>query len=199
MINQKKRNLFLIILLTSFMVLAVSGVTYAFFAAVMVGDETSTVVDFTSTVVSLDFADGETNAIITDKNILPGWSNIKKFSVTGTNTTTDRTVYYDVILHVTENTFSADGVLKYELAVNSGTGALASSGNVPIKSGDFKLFGVSKPSIGPNSSNVVHNYSFKLLFPNDEFNPQYEQGATFKGYITISSDTQISKDSNYNK
>ena len=78
--QDKKPNIITIIGAIVLLVLAVVGLSYAFFSAFINGGETDTSVEGTGANLSLVYTDGK--SVITSSNIMPGWSATKTFTVT---------------------------------------------------------------------------------------------------------------------
>ena len=171
--------------------------TYAFFAAVITSNETSANISGNAADISLTFADANDNGTIVAEKILPGWKDVKEFTITGLNKNKTRNLYYDVVMVVLENDFIL-GELKYTLA-GSGTGSVSvTSSDIPNNptGGKFNL-STEKAYFPVESDNVVHSYTLTVEYIETDY-PQYLDNNVFSAYITVESGTYMSRDEEYN-
>ena len=191
--NNKKSNgntILLTIIGIATLLIAVVGTTFAYFNAVVVGNENPPPIRVTSGVLSMHFEGGPA---INVQHIYPreeSWAT-KTFSIQGTTDTNVR-LYYNISLIINENTFGEDSgrddVLVFTLEVDSSSSSNGSTiapisatniprvGPVPIGTGHF---------VGPIEGNATHTYHLRLFFPDRGFNQDAEQGKTFRAHIHV--------------
>ena len=113
-VKDKKPNIIAIIGAVILLVLAVVGLSYAFFSAYIKGSETDTTIEGTGAKLSLIYTDGK--SIITASNIMPGWSATKTFTVTNDG---EADTYYKLKISNITNAF-VDGGLTFSIASSDG-------------------------------------------------------------------------------
>lgn len=181
-----KKN-FIFISIIVFLLLILSGISYAYFATKYIGVESSTSIKATSGEMSITFANG--SGIITVNNIVPSSSAFatKNFTVTGNNSTNDA-MYYRLKLIIEDNTFS-DRAISYTLSStntsSNGSVATSISSNIGIlQDTDYIILGVGKFLGGLNK---IHNYSLKLYFLDNNQNQSTDMNKNFKAHVEIES------------
>ena len=112
--KDKKPNIIAIIGAIVLLVLAVVGLSYAFFSAFIKNGETDTSIEGTGANLSLVYTDGK--SVITSSNIMPGWSATKKFTVTNNG---EADTYYKLNISNITNEF-VDGGLTFSIASTDG-------------------------------------------------------------------------------
>ena len=112
--QDKKPNIIAIIGAIVLLVLAVVGLSYAFFSAFINGGETDTSVEGTGANLSLVYTDGK--SVITSSNIMPGWSATKTFTVTNNG---EADTYYKLNISNITNEF-VEGGLTFSIASADG-------------------------------------------------------------------------------
>ena len=177
--NNKRTLIKGIILL---MLVAVIGTTYAYFAANITGNEsTSTIVVTGGTMeIVYDNLSGTIEAYdIYPKN--DAWVT-KNFTVTGNNST-NKNMKYKLALKVDKNTFSS-GALTYSLTSTntSNKGTIVASKTNQVISGSEVKFGTGS---FPKGEDMVHTYTFELFFKDTGENQNIDQGKQFAGYMII--------------
>ena len=118
-IKDKKPNIIAIIGAVILLVLAVIGLSYAFFSAFIKGSETDTTIEGTGAKLSLIYTDGK--SVITSSNIMPGWSATKTFTVTNNG---EGTAYYKLNISNITNEFVTGG-LTFSITSNDGGATIA--------------------------------------------------------------------------
>lgn len=113
-VKDKKPNIIAIIGAVILLVLAVVGLSYAFFSAYIKGSETDTSIEGTGAKLSLVYADGK--SVITSSNIMPGWSATKTFTVTNNG---EADTYYKLKISNITNAF-VEGGLTFSIASSDG-------------------------------------------------------------------------------
>ena len=88
--NKIKNDVTVSIFLVILIIVTTMSVTFAYFRAVITSANSSINASGSSANVSLTFANGTTNEAIVGDKIIPGWSDIKKFTITGINTNTNK-------------------------------------------------------------------------------------------------------------
>jgi hypothetical protein len=165
-------------------VLLIIGVSYAYFAATITGNETSTTITGTAGTISLTFAGG---ANITATNLAPDSDPFatKNFTVTSNNTT-DKTSTYNLNLVIDENGF-ASGNIKYTL---TGTNT-NSNGKEVTTIADQKDIGTGTGTyyLGmgyfTNGTSKVHTYVLKLYYPESNADQSADMGKTIRAHVSI--------------
>ena len=112
--QDKKPNIIAIIGAIVLLVLAVVGLSYAFFSAFIKNGETDPSIEGTGANLSLVYTDGK--SVITSSNIMPGWSATKKFTVTNNG---EADTYYKLNISNITNEFVEDG-LTFSIASTDG-------------------------------------------------------------------------------
>jgi hypothetical protein len=181
--NHNKKIIILLSLLVLVLLIAL-GVTYAYFAATITGNETSTTITGTAGTISLTFAGG---ANITATNLAPDSDPFatKNFTVTSNNTT-DKTSTYNLNLVIDENGF-ASGNIKYTL---TGTNT-SSNGKEVTTIADQKDIGTGTGTyyLGmgyfTNGTSKVHTYVLNLYYPESNADQSADMGKTIRAHVTI--------------
>ena len=194
--NKIKNDVTVSIFLVILIIVTTMSVTFAYFRAVINSANSSINASGSSANVSLTFANGTTNEAIVGDKIIPGWSDIKKFTITGINTNTNKKDFtYDILMVVDANTFDS-GELLYDL---DGNGYTISNKKIPslseITNNKFSLFpsGTSLPVVAGGTSSVTHSYTLTIKYPNLENVPQYVDGKTFAAHIIVESSSKITR------
>lgn len=194
--NRIRNDVTVAIFLVILLVVTTMSVTYAYFKAVIRSTNSSILTSGSSANVSLTFANGSTNASIVGSKIIPGWSSVKKFTVTGVNTNTNsKSIIYDILMVVDSSTFDS-GELLYDF---SGNGYNIKDQKILNKSSltnsKFSLFpsGSSLPVIAGGTSSVTHSYTLTIKYPNLEDVPQYVDGKVFTAHIILESSSKVTR------
>ena len=112
--QDKKPNIIAIIGAIVLLVLAVVGLSYAFFSAFIKNGETDTSIEGTGANLSLVYTDGK--SVITSSNIMPGWSATKTFTVTNNG---EADAYYKLNISNITNEF-VEGGLTFSISSTDG-------------------------------------------------------------------------------
>ena len=112
--QDKKPNIIAIIGAIVLLVLAVVGLSYAFFSAFIKNGETDTSIEGTGANLSLVYTDGK--SVITSSNIMPGWSATKTFTVTNNG---EADTYYKLNISNITNEF-VEGGLTFSISSTDG-------------------------------------------------------------------------------
>ena len=175
--NLKVNKKYQIALLAIAIMLIVSGVSYAYFAAYVVGTSNPNIV--TSGTMKINYTDGpEVNLV----NAIPGDTLTKTFTVKNTGTVATA---YDIYLSDLINTFVDQSDLAYTLT--SDTGANITS-DTQLPSASTKM--ISSQNITPNET---QSYTLTIKFLNKNEAQDDNQGKLFKTTIKIneSSDADL--------
>ena len=190
--NQVTLAFFIIMLL----VVTTASVTFAFFKTVIKSSNSSIIATGSAAKLSITYANDSNNSTIVGEKIIPGWSDVKKFTIIGENTNTvNKDLTYDILLVIDTNTFLT-GELVYDL---QGNGFSISNQIIPTKSeisnGEISLFptGITKPFFAANSSSSTHSYTLTVKYPYLENEPQYATGKKFVAHVSVESSAQITR------
>lgn len=185
--NRNPRNLFFVITVAVTLLMVIGGISYAYFTALIEGDEEATTITVSGGTLNIVY-DGGSKITISD--IFPKTEAItsKTFTVTGNNTT-GLDMPYTVNLVVVSNTFTA-GALKYQLRStnNQANGTIIP----PIPTSQNFGTGVEEILLGngifsgPTDGNKIHTYILDVFFPITAENQNIDQGKEFNAYIEIS-------------
>lgn len=186
MVNKIKEkignNKVLKIVLVSFLAIIVGiGISYAFYAAIIKGNETSTTLQLEAGTLSINYDGGGT---IIAKGFLPGDQPFatKTFSLVGNNDS-DLYMPYTVSLVVDANTFNS-GSLRYSFSGKKSSDNGKIIGNVRnIVTGNVIELGTGY--FEPNANDVDHTYTLELYFPDDGTDQSDEMNAIFEAHIKI--------------
>lgn len=197
-LNKKKRILIIMITI-GLLLIVIIGVALAYMAPNINNTETSSTIVFNSGTVAIVYNNGENQ--INAKDVLPGWTAIKEFSLTAKNNTdidASDVMNYALKLVVEENTFS-NGAITYKLEGvnenNNGTLAyiLPNSLNT-VKKGATKTISLGYGTFEQTDAikdGVTHNYTLTIAFPNKTYESQSnDMGRLLSAYITIEKPTE---------
>ena len=112
--RDKKPNMIAIIGAVVLLILAVVGLSYAFFSAFIKNGETAPSIEGTGANLSLVYTDGK--SVITSSNIMPGWSATKTFTVTNNG---EADTYYKLNISNITNEF-VEGGLTFSISSTDG-------------------------------------------------------------------------------
>ena len=165
------------------------GMAYAYFKATINNTESASTISIESGELIINYQ-GNTADIVAS-GIVPGWSETKKFTLSGKNTTktnefhTDNNLYYKIILAIDNNTFSK-GALTYSLAkdsTSSTNGKMADEASGTINQSGNQVIGYGYFS--ETSTFVDHIYNLTISFPSTEYDQSADNGKSFAAHITI--------------
>lgn len=194
--NRIKNDVTVSIFLVILIIVITMSVTFAYFRAVINSANSSINASGSSANVSLTFANGSSNETIVGDKIIPGWSDIKEFTITGVNTNTNnKDLTYDILMVVDANTFDS-GELLYDL---EGNGYSIKNQKIlslsEISDDKFSLFTSENnlPVISGGTSSVTHSYTLTIKYPNLLDVPQYVDGKVFAAHIIVESSSKITR------
>ena len=165
------------------------GMAYAYFKATVNNAESASTISIESGELIINYQ-GNTADIVAS-GIVPGWSETKKFTLSGKNTTktnefhTDNNLYYKIILAIDNNTFS-EGALTYSLAkdsTSSTNGKMADEAEGTINQSGNQVIGYGYFS--ETSTFVDHIYNLTISFPSTEYEQSADNGKSFAAHVTI--------------
>lgn len=171
------------IVLVSFLAIILGvGISYAFYAAIIKGNETSTTLQLEAGTLSINYDGGN---VVNAKGFLPN-SDVpfatKTFSLVGNNDS-DLYMPYTVSLVVDANTFNS-GSLRYSFSGKKSSDKGKIIGNVRnIVTGNVIELGSGY--FEPNANDVDHTYTLELYFPDDGTDQSDEMNAIFEAHIKI--------------
>ena len=217
--NENKSNtLLLTVIGVATLLVAVVGASFAYFTAQLSGTETNTTLTVQAGTLTISYEGGSTlnpngtNAL----DILPVTTGepiiTKKFTVTGTNTTTTK-MPYAVQMNFTTNEFTEPGLLyslEYTSPITNGSGlpenkiteslvtptdptelaafqtaldALFTTNAVPY--GTTSPFSLGTAYFEGPVTNYVHSYTLKIYFPDNGKKQDEHKGKEFKANIEV--------------
>ena len=171
------------------------GMAYAYFKATINNVESASTISIESGELTINYQ-GNTADIVAS-GIVPGWSETKKFTLSGKNTTktnefhTDNNLYYKIILAIDNNTFS-EGALTYSLAkdsTSSTNGKMADEASGTINQSGNQIIGYGYFS--ETSTFVNHIYNLTISFPSTEYDQSADNGKSFATHVTIGEGKQV--------
>lgn len=166
------------------------GMAYAYFKATVNNAESASTISVESGELTINYQGNTANIVAS--GIIPGWSETKKFTLSGKNTTktnefhTDNNLYYKIILAIDNNTFS-EGALTYSLAkdsTSSTNGKMADEASGTINKSGNQIIGYGYFS--ETSTFVDHIYNLTISFPSTEYEQSADNGKSFAAHVTIS-------------
>ena len=169
--QDKKPNIIAIIGAIVLLVLAVVGLSYAFFSAFINGGETDTSVEGTGANLSLVYTDGK--SVITSSNIMPGWSATKTFTVTNNG---EADTYYKLNISNITNEF-VEGGLTFSIASADGGTSVAE-----------QAVGTTTRTISPSitiAEGATHTYTVTAKYINLNTDQTPDLGKSFSYTIGI--------------
>ena len=166
-----------------FGILAIIGVTYAFFSASIVGDRKNVSVDMTDLKIIFTNGDAiEANDISAEDNL----DIVKSFSV---ENKTKNDYKYNIVIESLLNTFKTSGYLVYKITSNDGGYNMTEFADVPKRS-------TASDTVLAYSINVpaksIHNYNIEIKYINSETeNQSADSNATLSGKLFIGKGTPM--------
>ena len=170
-VKDKRPNIIAIIGAIVLLVLAVVGLSYAFFSAFINGGETDTSVEGTGANLSLVYTDGK--SVITSSNIMPGWSATKTFTVTNNG---EADTYYKLNISNITNEF-VEGGLTFSIASADGGTSVAE-----------QAVGTTTRTISPSitiAEGATHTYTVTAKYINLNTDQTPDLGKSFSYTIGI--------------
>ena len=171
------------------------GMAYAYFKATVNNAESASTISVESGELTINYQGNTANIVAS--GIVPGWSETKKFTLSGKNTTktnefhTDNNLYYKIILAIDNNTFS-ESALTYSLAkdsTSSTNGKMADEASGTINKSGNQIIGYGYFS--ETSTFVDHIYNLTISFPSTEYEQSADNGKSFAAHVTIGEGKQV--------
>ena len=165
------------------------GMAYAYFKATINNAESASTISVESGELTINYQGNTANIVAS--GIVPGWSETKKFTLSGKNTTktnefhTDNNLYYKIILAIDNNTFS-ESALTYSLAkdsTSSTNGKMADEASGTINQSGNQIIGYGYFS--ETSTFVDHIYNLTISFPSTEYEQSADNGKSFACHVTV--------------
>ena len=169
--QDKKPNIIAIIRAIVLLVLAVVGLSYAFFSAFIKNGETDPSIEGTGANLSLVYTDGK--SVITSSNIMPGWSATKTFTVTNNG---EADTYYKLNISNITNEF-VEGGLTFSIASADGGTSVAE-----------QAVGTTTRTISPSitiAEGATHTYTITAKYVNLHKDQTPDLGKSFSYTIGI--------------
>ena len=173
--QDKKPNIIAIIGAIVLLVLAVVGLSYAFFSAFIKNGETDPSIEGTGANLSLVYTDGK--SVITSSNIMPGWSATKTFTVTNNG---EADTYYKLNISNITNEF-VEGGLTFSIASVDGGTSVAE-----------QAVGTTTRTISPSitiAEGATHTYTITAKYVNLDKDQTPDLGKSFSYTIGIEAST----------
>ncbi|MEG1995767.1 MAG: InlB B-repeat-containing protein [Bacilli bacterium] len=171
--NNKKVILTLSIVSALTLLLAVVGITYAYFTANVIGNDKASSMIVNTGTLSVDFIDGPQISL---PNAMPGASVTKTFKVINTGTVP---VHYNIRWDKVVNTFATKSDLVYE--VKRSTGKVITGEAVAPEFNEY-LPGATDLIINKDE---MHEYTFKITFKETGAAQNDNQGKSFSGMLQV--------------
>ena len=189
--DDKGQSIFLSIIGIATLLVAIIGATFAWFSINVSGNENPSPIGAVApNLGQVNFNDGVTIDI---KELVPGSSSKKTFTIGQTDPSATGQIKYNIILNVESNTLTpnADGQFVYSLSgsgnTNGGTLAKVESKEVPTES---TIIGS-----GVIEGYEVHTYEYTIGLNYIDADQNAAQGKEFSGYLSV----QIADESKYPK
>ena len=174
--NRNKKIITISIISVLFGILLITGLTYAFIKANVLGNNEDITGSFTN--VRVDYTD---DSSISGSNILPGWTQTKTMTISNPGETTVYNLNFNNLI----NTFET-GYLMYTVTSNDG-GCNVAKTSIP--------YVITEPSTRLICSNTiltgdVHTYTITIEYvkydsSGNELNHTPDMGKTFSGFIEL--------------
>ncbi|NLD15983.1 MAG: hypothetical protein GX666_00180, partial [Tissierellia bacterium] len=184
--KKSKKNKIHTILNIILSIIAVAGISYAYFAADIRNSETTSTIFGDAGEMVINY-DGGPNIVVGQMTPSNDPFATKKFTVTGNSSITS-TMYYNISIIKESNTFT-----DYGLAYNLTSTNTNNNGTIiPSSTKDLCYFLTGEGEevlgngtfTGPTNGNKVHTYTLKLYFPDEEYQIE-NQSKSFEFYISI--------------
>lgn len=153
-------------------------VSYAYFSARIIGNESTSTIKGTAAYLELTFSDGSKQ--ISASNIVPGWSDSKTFSVENTG---EETAYYKLKISNITNPLVSGG-LSFSITSSNG-------GATVTKQQVLNLTRVISDAVAI-PINTTHNYTITTYYDRTETDQSPDLEESFSYTITIESTEPVS-------
>ncbi len=173
----KRQKLILSLIFVLFLLLALIGITYAYFLTRIIGNNTTDKsVEGTLGELEIEYKDG--NGLINNDNMMIGDTLVKTFTVE--NTGTLRVGSYKVIFENVVNPIELGDGLVYTLTCES-------SKNIPCNGASKTNFPKSDADIVTNSIGVgeIQTYTLTVTYEDNSYDQSDYMGASFQAKVNI--------------
>lgn len=192
--NDKRQNIFLIVISLLTLFFAVVGATFAYFTIVVQGNEEASSVMLKSVKLGqVVFQDGQEISLL---EIYPGDSASKTFTIENTGSNVDTPIRYNVYLVQSRNEFASKGIadFRHEIIASSKTSTSDESvlGVLPSTTVPSPSTSTTTPIFsGILYGNDIHSYTYKIGLIESNSDQNNAQGLTFLGKIQVEVDDGV--------
>ena len=183
----KSNKIKIIIVTTLIFLVAISGISYAYFTIQVVGNDTASSMRLTTANLSLVYNDVQ---IISDEYIIPGWSQTKTLTVTNNG---NQEVDYIIKFRELQNTI-INGELVMSATCAASTGTCDNLPERAIHSASTQITDAYMYGPISISAGVTHTYTVTIEFKETGSNQNYNQNKSFVGTLNIGDGTATSED-----
>ena len=174
-----KSNKIKIIILTSLIFLvAISGISYAYFTIQVVGNDTASSMRLTTANLSLVYNDVQ---IVSGENVIPGWTQTKTLTVYNDG---NQTVYYNIIWRDLLNEIT-NNELVISATCSSSSGSCNDISETVIPTETTEAHNISVKNNIEIPVGVTHTYTVTVTFKETGSNQNYNQNKEFYGTLNI--------------
>ncbi|MBP3444347.1 MAG: hypothetical protein J6K23_00190 [Bacilli bacterium] len=188
--DEKKKKIIMLFIALGLILSVIFGVTFSYLAPTISNLENESTVVFNAGVIAIDFKNGTSQIEVSD--ILPGWSETKKFSLIATNTTSIKkadAMNYSLKLIVESNTFSDNAIsvsLKSTNTSNNGTIAEIIPGTLLSGASEVSLgFGSFDATKEIGEAGATHDFELTVSFPEQYRSQSSDMGKHLSAHVTI--------------
>ena len=174
-----KSNKIKIIVLTALIFLvAIAGISYAYFTIQVVGNETASSMRLTTANLSLVYNDVQ---IVSGENVIPGWTQTKTLTVYNDG---NQTVYYNIIWRDLLNEIT-NNELVISATCSSSSGSCNDISETVIPTETTEAHNISVKNNIEIPVGVTHTYTVTVTFKETGSNQNYNQNKEFYGTLNI--------------
>ena len=188
--DENKKKIIMLFIIFGIVITIITGVTFSYLAPTINNVENESTVAFNAGVIAIDFDDKSSQIVASD--ILPGWSETKKFSLIATNTTSIRkadAMNYSLKLVVESNTFSDNAIavsLKSTNTSNNGTIAEIIPGTLLSGASEVSLgYGTFDATQEIGEAGATHDFELTVSFPEQYRSQSNDMGKHLSAHVTI--------------
>ncbi len=174
-----KSNKIKIIVLTALIFLvAIAGISYAYFTIQIVGNETASSMRLTTANLSLVYNDVQ---IVSGENVIPRWSQTKTLTVYNDG---NQTVYYNIIWRDLYNEIT-NNELVISATCSSSSGSCNDISETVIPTETTEAHNIKVKNNIEIPVGVTHTYTVTVTFKETGSNQNYNQNKEFYGTLNI--------------
>ena len=171
--KQKMGKVIIKIVIILLVLVALIGISYSWFKAVIEGNEESKTVTLQAGKLEITYVDGpELNV----QNIVPGWTASKTFTVQNTG---DDSQTYKIAWATLENNFINRADLKYSITSTNGGGTLSQT---QIPNSDNNIIIIDNITIPVNT---IQTYTITIQYLLTQYNQNSDKERTLSGKIEV--------------